>query len=288
MSAIIAVKDFGPPKGRGIVAVCPIEAGARVFSVPPDVAVLYSPFVATTCGRCFHPLAGNDHSDNFLSLCQSCERSSTDAYREARVQAKAWFETLDAEVRAGDTDYLRFLLAYSARVQSGDARLAMAMADLCSNEDSQAPDVKQFCRAYARLTATTFRPKGLLIDEEALYQVLLRVKSNALGFPFNSAETMGWAVQLDVCMLNHSCVPNCAIAQNSETGDMEIRSLRPIGEGDELFVSYIHVPDLQSDVGARTRQLLEKYRFLCGCPLCVEQRARGGRPQQATKIQQQQ
>jgi thiamine monophosphate kinase len=85
---------------------------------------------------------------------------------------------LPESVRKGDTDYLRFMLEYAARVQSGDVEVVEAVASLCSLEDAQSQEVKHFCDSFSRLIATTFgggaSGKGMTVSQAALKDADLR------------------------------------------------------------------------------------------------------------------
>ncbi|KPI83717.1 hypothetical protein ABL78_7237 [Leptomonas seymouri] len=57
-------------------------------------------------------------------------------------------------------------------------------------------------------------------------------------------------------------------------GWIGIQATRPIAAGEEITVSYINLEAYGNDVQARSRHLLEQYRFLCTCELCSRQRGR--------------
>ena len=283
MSSLIEVREIDQVKGRGVFALCDLpEPNTCVFSVPVDIAVLYSAHVANHCAICFKAIQGIEGAGQCakcrqFAMCPRCQTSKRGVeLTQHHAQVCAWFMLLPQETREGDTDYLRFLLEYSARVQQGDTRVALAVSDCCTNADSQSAETKQFCESFSKLTATKFAPAGLVLDQDHLRDTLLRVKSNAVGFPFNEQATLGWAMQGEVCMLNHSCVPNCALRQ-TEDGEMDLRTLRPIAADEELTISYIFLPDFPR-VAERTKQLLESYRFLCKCEVCVAQREGKGAP----------
>lgn len=132
------------------------------------------------------------------------------------------------------------------------------------------------------------------VSGEKLAKILLKVRCNSFGFPFNAKETMGWSVEGTACMINHSCVPNAAVVHADQdeaflslpsssssssssdgmlTGCFGIKSIRPIAEGEEITISYLDVETYDTDVEARTRALLEGFRFLCTCSKCLQQRA---------------
>lgn len=304
----IRVEDFGQ-KGRGVRSTAIINPGELIWRCRPHLGVLYNDFMLDHCAHCFRPSLENrtvkssssqsQHvclaTTEFLVTCPYCESftlcndcggkpslseadgtnrqhpSSTVSFLWRRhLDWCKWLRTLPESVRKGDTDYLRFLLEYASRVQAGDLEVVEAIASLCALEDSQSQEVKQFCESFSRLVATTFGPKGMTVSQAALREALLRIKCNALGFPFTREATIGWAVHGAVCMLNHSCEPNAALTQ-SPLGEMEIRAIRNINPADEITISYVHLPDYP-EKGERRKHLLTQYRFLCRCPLCERQK----------------
>ncbi|CCW60234.1 unnamed protein product [Phytomonas sp. EM1] len=149
------------------------------------------------------------------------------------------------------------------------------------------------------------------VEAGHLRDVLLRVQCNSLGFPFTSEETVGWSLQETLCMVNHSCNPSLSIicaedsteregiltymmgnekareiqssADPSEEGIVEklhpllrgcmaLKALRNIAMGEELTLSYLDLEQLGDSVEERSRELSERYRFLCVCSRCQQQR----------------
>ncbi|RNF05761.1 histone-lysine N-methyltransferase ASHR2 [Trypanosoma rangeli] len=192
---------------------------------------------------------------------------------EAHKLACAWFCTLPDSVRAGDTDYLRFALQYGSREVLGDTRLLLAVKKLCTNTVQQFTETHRFCESFAKLVVETFAPQGYRVDMEHLRDVLLRTKSNSIGYPFNEETTLGWSLQEEFCMINHSCVPNAAVVRPKRTTtagacSMELVARRPIKAGEEITIAYVDVESYTSDVKTRRRHLMEGYGFLCRCPKC--------------------
>jgi hypothetical protein len=278
LGAGISVVEIDKRRGRGVLATRFFEADDEIYRAQPDLAVLYSDHASTHCVRCFRGLTELSKRKVQLHRCSLCDafavchecsaetdRDSAPLWKDHK-QVCAWYVTLPAAVRKGDTDYVRFLLEYSARVQQGDVALIHSINACCSLEDEHSTETKRFATQYATITVNQFGPHGLRTPFEVLREVLLKVKANALGFPFSARETLGWAMEGTVCAVNHSCVPNAAL-QQSPSGEMVLRALAPITAGEEITISYVHVPD-HPDVKERRRLLLDKYRFLCMCPAC--------------------
>ena len=266
--------DFGV-KGRGLRALLPISSGVELLTVVPDICVLYSPYLTTRCAKCFVEAA----EACALAVCPSCHSHAlcptcaTPHAWEAHAVVCQWYMSLDEQTRSGDTDYLRFVLEYAARVQQGDTRLMMALSQCCTNEASQDAQVLRFCSSFSELVVRHFGPRGMAIDREHINQLLMRTKVNSLGFPYDLERAYGWAMDSTICAVNHSCVPNCVV-QCSKGGKMTLATIRDVAEGEELTIAYVTPQDIPN-VKDRSRELLEHYRFLCRCTLCEQQRSSG-------------
>ncbi|KAK2465512.1 hypothetical protein APHAL10511_002404 [Amanita phalloides] len=66
--------------------------------------------------------------------------------------------------------------------------------------------------------------------------------------------------------MRNSCVPNAAYRWILKDLVYELRALRPIKKGEQIFISYI--PLLQARA-SRRQDLYSKYSFTCNCPACV-------------------
>ncbi|KAG5511325.1 hypothetical protein GH5_07574 [Leishmania sp. Ghana 2012 LV757] len=59
----------------------------------------------------------------------------------------------------------------------------------------------------------------------------------------------------------------------SLAGWIGIEATRPIAAGEEITISYVDLGSFSDDLQSRSRHLLEQYRFLCTCELCMRQRS---------------
>ncbi|KAI8952396.1 hypothetical protein F4801DRAFT_229674 [Xylaria longipes] len=66
-----------------------------------------------------------------------------------------------------------------------------------------------------------------------------------------------------ICSANHSCDPNACLIFNQP--GHEIRALRPIKAGEEVFIKYVEVTNPFS---VRQAELKENYLFTCRCTKC--------------------
>merc|ERR1712151_184415 len=67
--------------------------------------------------------------------------------------------------------------------------------------------------------------------------------------------------------LSHSCRPNCRAVEHD--GELEIWSLRRLGRGEPLCISYMQDDMLLfMDTASRRRHLWNKFCFICRCSRC--------------------
>ena len=261
------IREIDERRGRGVFSLIKLAQGTIITSVRCPLSVLYSPFVRTHCGFCFIEVAESAWmctDCRHYALCAVCDCEGLRAAHEGWCQ---WFRMLPEAVRAGDTDYVRFVLEYCARILRGDTDLLEEIRKLTFADIDAA-----FCESFSARIVERFGPHGLAVSSEHIAGVIRRTKTNSLGFPFDSERTLGWSIHSELCMLNHSCIPNCAIRRSSSVpGAAELVAVTDVERGDELTISYIDVESFP-DVVARTTHLLERYAFLCRCELCQSQR----------------
>lgn len=70
-------------------------------------------------------------------------------------------------------------------------------------------------------------------------------------------------------LCNHSCDPNCVWVQNPRVGLGVLVTIREIGAGEELCISYKQ-PWSRMRGDERRKWLREGYGFECGCVACIE------------------
>lgn len=87
------------------------------------------------------------------------------------------------------------------------------------------------------------------------------IKTNAL--PCGPGASTG-GIYLNICRINHSCVPNCHSAWNKDIGAETVHAIRDILAGDEITIAY----DRGEPFEARQAFLLQSFGFRCRCDLC--------------------
>ncbi|KAI1125050.1 hypothetical protein F5Y10DRAFT_15084 [Nemania abortiva] len=96
--------------------------------------------------------------------------------------------------------------------------------------------------------------------------LLSNIMSNAftLSSPLDDVH-MGIGFDPLICSANHSCDPNAAVAFNQP--GHEIRALKPIKAGEEVFIKYA---ETTNPLSVRRAELKERYLFTCQCTKCAK------------------
>jgi hypothetical protein len=111
--------------------------------------------------------------------------------------------------------------------------------------------------------------KKLYCTAEEAKKLLLIIRCNAHSIYNKEKISVALGLFPTICMINHSCVPNCTHYfrfQKNKSPQMVIRAIRDINIDEELTYSY--VPLYQSTT-ARNRQLMGVYSFYCVCDRCT-------------------
>merc|ERR1712224_479998 len=102
-------------------------------------------------------------------------------------------------------------------------------------------------------------------SEDHLVDLLMRVRTNGLGFPCSDKYgSLGWSLDLYASFLDHSCIPNCKVGMDKE-GNVVVETLSKIDAGSKLLISYAIESRTAEE---RKKHLFDLYRFHCRCQLC--------------------
>ena len=103
------------------------------------------------------------------------------------------------------------------------------------------------------------------LDLDQIHQILSAFTINAMTICDDEFNPLGIGLFPIASILNHSCDPNVSIRFNPRSKSAEIRTLRDIQCGEQLFINYtdITVPRFM-----RQRILQSDYHFECQCTLC--------------------
>jgi hypothetical protein len=278
-------------RGTVLVSNLDFSVSSVVFTDSPEVTVLYSDHVSSHCNACYAPLTGSSahacKSCSSYSLCEACNNPSRVRWHDAGECKE--FGMVPAGLRKGDTDYLRWFLRYFDLLRRGpyewktdaaaEAAAAAAaataqprklfpcpFANLVSLSPQHSPANIAWSKQFASLFSAHCSPP---ITTSEIETMLLRLRVNDLGYPYSATHTLGWSLSSQVCLMNHSCKPTCAVTCGAN-GVLEVKALRPIKAGDELTISYIDLTQGEfKSVVNRRAALSDKYLFSCQCERCA-------------------
>lgn len=130
---------------------------------------------------------------------------------------------------------------------------------LCVDYDGEEEDEEE-----GVVEGVEMEEEGADADYRSLQRCLATYDSLNLFPPLDGA-----AFYLNICRINHSCVPNVRVeyVDKGANGGLcaELKVLRPIAQGEELLQSYIE----EDAPWAERQQALKDYGFTCSCSKCI-------------------
>ncbi|GMH37562.1 hypothetical protein BSKO_05435 [Bryopsis sp. KO-2023] len=253
-------------KGRHVVADREFPAGAVVLSQAPYQAVLHADHVTRRCSYCLAP------SDSLMR----CGRSKFAKYCSKEHQRLDWGSGYKEECEALrrcapriPTPTIRLL----ARVLWKKVR-ASSTEDNPLSEWSSFEKIDGLLHHWEKLSderKQTFTQMAV-VTREYMYGLSSEVENGVsvkeiafllAKFACNNhticdeeLRVIGVGIYPLLCMVNHSCAPNCI--QVFRGRKLEFRALHKISPGDEITISYV---DLMATRFERRQQLLSNYHF---------------------------
>ncbi|KAK7924412.1 SET domain-containing protein [Apiospora marii] len=285
--------------GRGLFACQKFEPGDVVASVDrPFVAELEMERMEDTCAWCFQrgetdpdsrakaAMMGMPQGFIETKACAGCHRA---AYCSKTCQSRAWKR---------EHKYECGVIAPPRPELPESVRAAIKLLGRLKAADPSGPEHKKFLDLLMQ-----FRPAGTDSRLEAFKEIekqkfddfnmlawaawsycgkpgmLGSVDSRAAStaFVFNilcNAFTLaspvdgvkfGIGFDNTICAANHSCDPN--VVMTFLQPKVELRALRPIKNGEEIFVKYV---DVTNPIGVRQAELKQRYFFDCQCSKCLK------------------
>lgn len=198
----------------------------------------------------------------------SCSRCKVVRYCSVQCQKLDW--------NNGHRDECRYLLKHIKQNYKMDACLLiklmakstsieasrLAFFDALQSHDEQASTVQIQRMNSIIADSLPFLPAGT--TKLKILNILGRFRVNNPAITDCQLRAIGSGVFPCLSMLNHSCLPNCALLFSGDL--MSLVALRDLERNEELTISYIDVLNSRED---RQRMLLEHYHFKCGCPKCL-------------------
>uniref|UniRef100_V9KRM4 [histone H3]-lysine(4) N-trimethyltransferase n=1 Tax=Callorhinchus milii TaxID=7868 RepID=V9KRM4_CALMI len=101
-------------------------------------------------------------------------------------------------------------------------------------------------------------------DRDTLVQLFAKVNCNGFTIEDEELSHLGSAIFPSVALMNHSCCPNVIVTYKGTCA--EVRAVKEINAGEEIFTSYI---DLLYPTEDRQDRLKDSYFFICDCRECA-------------------
>ncbi|KAF1344899.1 hypothetical protein BDV97DRAFT_373252 [Delphinella strobiligena] len=269
--------------GSGIVTLRPVPAGVEIFRVKePFVSAAHD--ATSVCDNCYISSAASAggaarYSEEKLNLLD-CKRCRSVRYCSKACQVSAWgrhhkAECLDLKVAdlmtsdkaksrsralAINMAFARVMRKYVRNEITSEER--SAIENLVSHRDNFIRPIYDDFVKTSMLHLGTDAKSGLSVDEG--FEIYCKILTNSMSIRHaNVQESLGITLDPFASMLNHSCDPNVYFFV--EGNQLRFRTIRPISDGEELFISYT---DPSYDVKSRGKELLMNYYFECTCRRC--------------------
>ncbi|KAG2185564.1 hypothetical protein INT44_002357 [Umbelopsis vinacea] len=246
-------------KGVSVFAAARIPAGQTLIREQPYGAVIDDANLTKYCTACFKP------SEQPLSRCSSCKFLH---YCSRQCQISDWkqyhsiecpsYTKIGKRIPAAVRCITRMLIR-----RANDPISFKTVERLTVGKDAVPEKIKM---KYAQLIMAVRQilPAKMMPSASDTMELICRFTVNSmsvLGFDYAG---IGVGLFTNVCRLNHSCWPNCAITFEGKTA--VLRTIGHVEESEELCISYI---DVMEPYETRQERLSEQYYFKCQCTLCV-------------------
>ncbi|KAI9285148.1 hypothetical protein BC943DRAFT_324588 [Umbelopsis sp. AD052] len=246
-------------KGVSVFAAARIPAGQTLIREQPYGAVIDDANLTKYCTACFKP------SEQPLSRCSSCKFLH---YCSRQCQISDWkqyhsiecpsYTKIGKRIPAAVRCITRMLIR-----RANDPISFKTVERLTVGKDAVPEKIKM---KYAQLIMAVRQilPAKMMPSASDTMELICRFTVNSmsvLGFDYAG---VGVGLFTNVCRLNHSCWPNCAITFEGKTA--VLRTIGHVEESEELCISYI---DVMEPYETRQERLSEQYYFKCQCTLCV-------------------
>ncbi|KAJ3238101.1 hypothetical protein HDU81_008401 [Chytriomyces hyalinus] len=258
-------------KGRHLVSNTSIKAG-QVLGVEP--ASFSVPSTETRCARCL--------SQSKASRCSRCKHVF---YCSQTCQKNDWnAHKLECALIAGVMDSTPGLASSNLLIIRQVARVMPllqrdSIQSLVSNrEHFQDSVISAFgssalliASALARMPESSLWTHFKSLDPDTLVNVMCKLACNAVGI-VDVKDQIDCGVGLYpnlIALVNHSCVPNCAVTFEPGSHAARLVALKDIEIGEDISVSYV---DSAEPWMTRQEDLKKRYFFTCTCSLCKRQK----------------
>lgn len=279
--------------GRAVFASRDIKAGELLLREAATANVLVEEAAKDFCQTCLHELPTSPGQP--MVVCSSCKArhcsqacQDRDRYHPFECPLNSKRVISDAAIDADvSVDLLRLLArlviaryldsqdSSSERPASPDIILKPTpyrlVEDMIAQEKMASEKWNESVTEGSRILLSQMPDQlssGLVPAHLVGLACRINANSFAIGDPEGALNVLSVCLFPLGCMFNHSCSPNaCFVAgsQKEAQGEVLIRAVRDIKEGEELTISYINMYQPRP---ARRQELLSTKYFYCECPRC--------------------
>lgn len=257
---------LSPGSGRGLRAVRHFSAGELVFACPAYSYVLTVNEREAHCENCFSRRedlfkCGKCKQAHYCNV--ECQRSDWTMHKLECVAMCAYGENWcpSETVRL----VARIILKQRVTPERDPSERLLLLSEFEAHLDKMDSEKDEMNNAdIAALHHFYSKHISDIPGDQALTELFAQVNCNGFTIEDEELSHLGSAVFPDVALMNHSCSPNVIVTYKGTVS--EVRAIREIDPGDEVFNSYI---DLLYPTEDRKERLLDSYFFSCQCTECT-------------------
>jgi len=261
-------------KGRGIKAARDFKVGNLILKAEPFAFVIFDHMAEHVCHHCFNMVVRDRQGQPTTQLlrCSSCKFAR---YCSRECQKKAWSmhkkecmaikriapRTASDEVRMVSQILWKQAERGEKRAKSEEL---CRVEELCDHlNDMSFEDVNKL-EEQSKEIGDYFGYENLPDSDEYIDHLFGIVSCNGMSITdMRGLQYLGVAIHPTLNLINHDCNPN--VVAVSCGPNIFVRAIKPIKEGDELFISYI---DTSATSETRKNILKDQYYFDCTCKMC--------------------
>jgi len=270
--AVYPVRVTGKAPSRAVFTEELIPKGAFfLFEAPPPGGYcLDIELWAVRCQHCLMCASGEASELKRCAACkhvrycsEACQRDHWPVHKEECALIAGLLRN-HTPGKDGQASFLRDVLML--RRAFTNANLADAMSDMCWIDLNPILS-KTFDLMADKCHLELPALKGQ--SPSAIVRMLSKFQGNSFALMGEIMEPIGHAVYRFTSLLNHSCMPNCAVVQQLHYEHPPVQhlvALRDILPGEELTHCYV---DQLQPRALRHEQLSMRYGFRCNCTRCA-------------------
>ncbi|XP_067845021.1 N-lysine methyltransferase SMYD2-like isoform X2 [Heptranchias perlo] len=258
-------KFLSEGKGRGLQARKDFEIGELIFTCPAYTHVLTVNERGNHCEFCFTRKEG-------LAKCGRCKLAF---YCNVTCQKADWamhklecssMSKFGQNWNPSETVRLvaRILVQQKMHPEKTPSEELLTVSEFESHLDKLDNEKRELIESDIAALHHFYSKHLDFPDRTALIELFAKVNCNGFTIEDEELSHLGSAIFPSVALMNHSCCPNVIVTYRGTTA--EVRAVKEISPGEEIFTSYI---DLLYPTEDRQDRLRDSYFFTCDCRECA-------------------